>query len=189
MSTTGQLAEVKEGLALAFLEKMVSRDELWITATVGTSPSALLAVVVSISILHSSKLMTVGASEHHSECAAGFAPLLLLASLQHFEHHRLVSCCNAAHVHSVVHTIVAEYQGWVPSRSPSLHLSGHLAFKPSACVQVRNYYDIAGSVKQILKDLDLDSLNLLLLPADGSMETIRVSCLPNVFCSSCCITA
>ncbi|KAL3143958.1 hypothetical protein ABBQ32_003771 [Trebouxia sp. C0010 RCD-2024] len=71
VSTTGQLAEVKEGLGLAFLEKMVSRDELWITAT------------------------------------------------------------------------------------------------------VRNYYDIAGSVKQILKDLDLDSLNLLLLPADGSMETIR----------------
>ncbi len=28
------LEEVKEGLALAFLEKMVSRDELWITATV-----------------------------------------------------------------------------------------------------------------------------------------------------------
>ena len=30
------LEEVKEGLALAFLEKMVSRDELWITATVST---------------------------------------------------------------------------------------------------------------------------------------------------------
>lgn len=44
-----------------------------------------------------------------------------------------------------------------------------------ACMQVRNYYDIPGSVKQILKDLDLESLNLLLLPADGSMETIRVS--------------
>lgn len=71
VSTTGMLEEVKEGLALAFLEKMVSRDELWITAT------------------------------------------------------------------------------------------------------VRNYWDIAGSVRQILKDLALDSLNLLLLPADGSMETIR----------------
>ncbi len=34
VSTTGMLEEVKEGLALAFLEKMVSRDELWITATV-----------------------------------------------------------------------------------------------------------------------------------------------------------
>ena len=34
VSTTGQLEEVKEGLGLAFLEKMVSRDELWITATV-----------------------------------------------------------------------------------------------------------------------------------------------------------
>ena len=34
VSTTGQLEEVKEGLALAFLEKMVSRDQLWITATV-----------------------------------------------------------------------------------------------------------------------------------------------------------
>ena len=42
-------------------------------------------------------------------------------------------------------------------------------------MQVRNYYDIAGSVRQILKDLDLSTLNLLLLPADGSMETIRVS--------------
>ena len=42
-------------------------------------------------------------------------------------------------------------------------------------MQVRNYWDIAGSVRQILKDLALDSLNLLLLPADGSMETIRVS--------------
>ena len=31
------LEEVKEGLALAFLEKMVSRDELWITATVSAS--------------------------------------------------------------------------------------------------------------------------------------------------------
>ena len=38
VSTTGQLQEVKEGLALAFLEKMVSRDELWITATVSTCP-------------------------------------------------------------------------------------------------------------------------------------------------------
>lgn len=36
VSTTGMLEEVKEGLALAFLEKMVSRDELWITATVST---------------------------------------------------------------------------------------------------------------------------------------------------------
>ena len=34
VSTTGQLEEVKEGLGLAFLEKMVSRDQLWITATV-----------------------------------------------------------------------------------------------------------------------------------------------------------
>ena len=34
VSTTGQLGEVKEGLALAFLEKLVSRDQLWITATV-----------------------------------------------------------------------------------------------------------------------------------------------------------
>lgn len=71
VSTTGELEEVKEGLSLAFLEKLVSRDQLWITAT------------------------------------------------------------------------------------------------------VRNYYDIAGSVRQILKDLDLSTLNLLLLPADGSMETIR----------------
>ncbi len=45
----------------------------------------------------------------------------------------------------------------------------------SLLLQVRNYWDIAGSVRQILKDLALDSLNLLLLPADGSMETIRVS--------------
>ena len=50
-------------------------------------------------------------------------------------------------------------------------------------MQVRNYYDIAGSVKQILKDLDVESLNLLLLPADGSMETIRVS-LPSSFPAS-----
>lgn len=40
VSTTGMLEEVKEGLALAFLEKMVSRDELWITATV--SPLCML---------------------------------------------------------------------------------------------------------------------------------------------------
>lgn len=70
VSTTGQLEEVKEGLGLAFLEKMVSRDQLWITAT------------------------------------------------------------------------------------------------------VRNYFDVAGSVKQILKELGLDALNLILLPADGNMETI-----------------
>lgn len=43
MSTTGQLAEVKEGLGLAFLEKMVSRDELWITATVSIYPSQVPA--------------------------------------------------------------------------------------------------------------------------------------------------
>ena len=48
-------------------------------------------------------------------------------------------------------------------------------FDVSLLLQVRNYWDIAGSVRQILKDLALDSLNLLLLPADGSMETIRVS--------------
>ena len=42
VSTTGQLEEVKEGLGLAFLEKMVSRDQLWITATV--SPLLLPAL-------------------------------------------------------------------------------------------------------------------------------------------------
>lgn len=34
VSTTGELKEVKEGIALAFLEQMVSRDQLWITSTV-----------------------------------------------------------------------------------------------------------------------------------------------------------
>ena len=38
VSTTGQLGEVQEGLGLAFLEKMLSRDELWITATVSAQP-------------------------------------------------------------------------------------------------------------------------------------------------------
>ena len=42
-------------------------------------------------------------------------------------------------------------------------------------MQVRNYFDVTGSVKQILKELALDSLNLILLPADGNMDIIAVS--------------
>ena len=34
ISTTGELTEVREGLALAFIEQMVTRDQLWITSTV-----------------------------------------------------------------------------------------------------------------------------------------------------------
>lgn len=71
VSTTGELTEVREGLALAFLEQMVSRDQLWITST------------------------------------------------------------------------------------------------------IRDVKDIAGSVKQTIKDLDIDALNLCLLPASGSMDIIR----------------
>ena len=41
-------------------------------------------------------------------------------------------------------------------------------------LQIRDVKDIAGSVKQTLKDLDVDSLNLCLLPASGSMDLIRV---------------
>ena len=44
-----------------------------------------------------------------------------------------------------------------------------------AYVQVRNYFDVTGSVKQMLKELNLETLNLILLPADGNMDTIAVS--------------
>lgn len=39
---------------------------------------------------------------------------------------------------------------------------------------MRNYFDVAGSVRQILKELNLETLNLILLPADGNMDTIQV---------------
>lgn len=70
---------------------------------------------------------------------------------------------------------------FTPTTQSSLICYNALCFRASSavysCMQVRNYYDIPGSVKQILKDLDLESLNLVLLPADGSMETIRVCIL------------
>lgn len=43
-----------------------------------------------------------------------------------------------------------------------------------AGLQVRDLKNIDGSVKQTLKDLNLETLNLLLLPASGSMDVIRV---------------
>lgn len=50
------------------------------------------------------------------------------------------------------------------------------------CMQIRDVKDIAGSVKQTIKDLDIDALNLCLLPASGSMDIIRVSHVSHACC-------
>lgn len=55
---------------------------------------------------------------------------------------------------------------------PGQHLTSWLT---CWCLQIRDVKDIAGSVKQSIKDLGIDALNLCLLPASGSMDIIRVS--------------
>lgn len=58
ISTTGELTEVREGLGLALLEQMVTRDQLWITSTVSSQFTSLwrvnlhhlIAVLVSLQL-------------------------------------------------------------------------------------------------------------------------------------------